>query len=222
MNVAATPRDQLSGAGALVLKLFALVVMVGDHVDWFLLGGSAGFNATWGRSVFPLFAFLLAINLARPDDAGSLALKLVRRLLIFGALAHPAYTLLQGQGLPLNIMFALAAAVAVVGLIARGWPVCALLVFVGAGVFVDYNWLGLAAVVAPWIALRVGAGLYCALALTCVLLSIYCGTAWPFVAVPLLGLALLVEGDAPRWRWLFYVAYPVHLALIAGIASTFG
>lgn len=222
MSALAVPRERLSDAGALLVKLVALTFMVVDHVDLFLYDGALGFNATLGRTVFPLFAFLLAVNLARAPDPVPVVRKLVPRLLVFGVLAQPAYVALQGNALPLNIMFTLAAAVAVVGLAGRRAYLWAVLLFVWAGAPVDYAWLGLGAIVGPWLVLRAGFGFMPALTLACILLSAWCGSPWPFAAVPVLLVATLLDAPAPRWRWLFYVAYPVHLALIAGIASTFG
>lgn len=217
MSAIVAPRERLSDAGALVVKLVALAFMVADHVDWFLHDGALGFNATLGRAVFPLFAFLLAVNLSRSSDPVPVVRKLVPRLLIFGALAHPAYMLLQGHLLPLNIMFTLAAAVAIVACLARGWYVWAALALFWLGAFVDYAWLGLAAVVGPWLVLRAGFGFVPALVLACVLLSAWCGSAWPFAAVPVLLLAMCIHAPAPRWKWLFYAAYPAHLVALVAV-----
>lgn len=208
----------LSDRAVLHLKVFAIVAMVLDHVDTGLLGGAAGWHQTIGRVVFPIFALLLGMNLARIRDNDKLLVSLAPRMAIFGLLAAVPYVYVYGW-LPLNIMFTLAASVLIVALIRQGSVVLAASVCVFAGLFVDYNWCGLAAVVGSWWAIRQGAPLGAvAVYVGAVLLPVN-GNAWALLAAPLIVMGGFIEGAAPRAKWMFYVFYPVHIAVIALVKS---
>jgi hypothetical protein len=209
---------QLSPAAMLGLKLYALAAMVADHADWMLFDGALGFHATWGRTVFPVFAVLLANNVARWGTPQRMTGDLPARMAAFGLLASVPYVYLQGSLLPLNVMFTLAAGVLVCGLIQSRAHLLAAAVFAVAGVFVDYSWVGLLAVMLPWAAFRGYASPLWWFVAACGLLTFINGNLWALAAVPLVAVATYVQGDAPRWKWLFYVAYPLHLAALAAFA----
>ncbi len=123
--------------------------------------------------------------------------------------------------LPLNIMFTLAASMLVVAFIRDGSYLLAFALFAFAGLFVDYTWRGLAAVVGGWWAIRYGVPLgVIALGVGAVLLPVN-GNAWAMLAAPLFVVGAYVDGDAPRARWLFYAFHPAHLAVLA-IAKSIG
>ena len=208
---------QLSPAATFGLKLYALVAMIADHADWMLFAGSLGFHDTWGRTVFPVFAVLLANNLARWGTPDRMTGDLPGRMALFGGIAFGPYVYLQGSVLPLNIMFTLALAVMLCGLLQLRMYWMAGLLGLVAGAFVDYSWFGLLAVVLPWAAFRAGSHALPAFSLACLLLTFVNGSLWALAAVPLLGIAAYVQGHAPRWKWAFYVAYPAHLAVLAVI-----
>lgn len=212
MVTAAERFGGVSDAGLLFIKVAAFVVMILDHVDSFVYGGSLGIHATIGRAVFPAFAAVLGINLARMNVAGMY--RLTRRLLLAGAVAAVPWTLLQGALLPLNVLWSLAAAVVMVTFLRLGSRLGALLVWLPAGLLLDYQWLGLAAVVAAWwIASR---GFHGAFLLAALLVVPFNGSWWSLAVVPLALVAeLLPAGPAPRWKWLFYVGYPAHLVVLA-------
>ena len=110
------------------LKWFALVLMTLDHINKFLCAGALPFVFEAARLVMPLFAFILAYNMARPHSmARDVQLRTFGRLLAFGMLATPPFVVLVGWG-PLNILFTLAFSVtgyALIGiwLLARRAPV---------------------------------------------------------------------------------------------------
>jgi hypothetical protein len=210
------PRIEVAPASTVALKLLALAAMVADHLDWLVLDGALGFHDTWGRAVFPIFAALLALNLSRMDPR-RIPRVLVPRLLLFGVLAAIPYTLLQGAVLPLNIMFTLAAGATLCWLCHRHAYLPAALLFSFCGLFVDYGWFGLLAILVPWALNRVGfnAGLLIAAALVVPVN----GSAWSFAAC-LAGLATgFLPGYAPRLKWLFYAAYPLHLVVLWILAA---
>lgn len=81
------------------VKWLALLCMLLDHVNKYLLAGAEPALFALGRLALPLFGFVLAYNLARP---GALARGAYRRLLprlaAFGALASPSFIALGGLG----------------------------------------------------------------------------------------------------------------------------
>lgn len=79
------------------LKWLALVSMIYDHVVRLLFMGPVLGSATaFGRLAFPLFAFILAYNLARPGVDARVYRRLILRLVGFGFLALPASLYLVG------------------------------------------------------------------------------------------------------------------------------
>lgn len=202
-----------SNAGLLLIKLCAFGVMILDHVDWFLYGGALGIHQTIGRAVFPAFACVLGINLARMNLDGMIRLFL--RLLGAGTLAQLPYAYLQGSWLPLNVLWTLAAAVLVVASVRAGSRLLGAVVLLGAGCIVDYLWFGVGAVVAVWWLASCGAtrGKLLVAALIVVPINL---SLWS-LSVLVLGFAsaLVPPGDAPRLKWLFYVGYPLHLGALA-------
>lgn len=102
-----------------LLKWLAVILMTGDHVAKVIYGGYVPGLSEAGRVAFPLFALVMAYNLAQPGaDVG----KSIRRLALWGVIAQPVHALAFGYWLPLNILltFALCAA-AVHAVNQRGW-----------------------------------------------------------------------------------------------------
>lgn len=202
----------LSDASVLFLKVAALVLMVLDHVDLYGFQGALGAHATLGRVVAPAFALVLALNLGRMDEA-ALSRTLVR-LLVAGALSSPLYWVLQGSALPLNILFSLAVPVAAVLLWRRGSDVLAILFALGAGLYVDYAWCGVAAVLLASVMLQRGFSLFQVSSVVAACFAVWNLSWWSFLVVPLVFLASGLQAAAPRLKWLFYVFYPAHLLLL--------
>lgn len=216
MVTAAERFGGVSDAGLLLVKVVAFVVMILDHVDSFVYGGALGIHATIGRAVFPAFAAVLGINLARMNVDGMN--RLSARLLLAGAVAGVPWTVLQGTLLPLNVLWSLGAAVVMVTFLRLGSKLGAFLVWVPAGLFLDYQWLGLAAVVAAWWTASRSIPHWPFLAAALLVIP-FNGSWWSLAVLPLaLAAALLPAGPAPRWKWLFYVGYPLHLALLVPFA----
>src|SRR5688572_12318717 len=108
--------------------------MVLDHVNKWLYGGALVGASQVARLAFPIFAFVLAHNLARPGALESgVHRRVMQRLAVFGLLATPPFIALVGNYWPLNILFTLLAGSAVVlGLQRRDGPGIALAVAVFA------------------------------------------------------------------------------------------
>lgn len=98
--------DRLAGAPLDLLKLAAVVLMVGDHVDTILLNGSLPELWRLGRIAFPLFCLVAACHLARGSEPGRYA----ATLLLIGIVTQPVYAVaFPYGGTEASILFTLAA-----------------------------------------------------------------------------------------------------------------
>lgn len=204
----------MTSGGRELLKWLALVLMTGDHVLTVFGLGYVPVVSELGRVAFPLFALVMAYNLAQDGaDAG----KSARRLAAWGLVATPAATLAFGQVLPLNVLLTFAAAAGCVwALERRQWALVAFLGLV-APVALDYAWPGVWLVLAAWYWYR-GQGGRPWLAWGCMgLVCAYNGNAWALLALPALRLGH-VAWPIPRSGRAFYVYYVAHLALLVTIA----
>jgi hypothetical protein len=205
----------ISDGAAELLKWSALLAMLVDHVNAAFFDRHAGLPAeVIGRLAMPVFSIVLAYNLARPGVDLSRAL---RRLVLVGALAVPAHAYLFGWlGIwPLNVLLTFAVAVGVIMLVEQGRRVEALVFFLLASCLVEYWHAGVGLVVAFWAYFRGRdtRGLWAGLAL--VGLCLVNVNTWALLALPLVWFSTQAGADVPRLRWAFYVAYPVHLSVIA-------
>lgn len=219
-----TPQAKLSTGALEALKYAALLCMLGDHVNLVLFGRDLPLLDELGRAAFPLFACVFGCNLARPDPAWtSTYRRILRRLLLFGLISMPFSVLAFDRWdlLPLNILFSFAAGLGLVWCLRRNDPVSALVgsvLFLGAGLLVEFYWPGLVLVVAAWacfahpgVATQVFA-LVAASALWFVNGNFYALLAYPVVAA-----VARWSPRLPRNRWLFYAFYPAHLAVLAAL-----
>jgi hypothetical protein len=107
-----------------LIKWFALVLMTGDHVNKYLYNGTFPFLYEAGRVAMPLFVFVSAFNLARPDalQRGVYGRCMVRLGLVGLPAAVPLRGLVSAGWWPLNIMFTLLAITAILYLMEHGGP----------------------------------------------------------------------------------------------------
>lgn len=218
----ALPGLVLSDGGVEALKWLGVVLMTLDHFNKYLLHSAAAPLFDAGRTIMPIFAVVLAYNLARPGtlDRGVYP-RVMQRLAISGALATLPFTALGGLGggwWPLNIMATLLVATAVTYLIERGGAARlggAVALFVIGGAFVEFWWPALAIALGAWSYFRRPSWPAVLLALAGFsALYVINRNLWAFAALPLLLLASRVDLRVPRLRWLFYAFYPLHLAVI--------
>ncbi|MEN5284416.1 MULTISPECIES: TraX family protein [Stenotrophomonas] len=211
---APSSRATLSSGARESMKWLALLSMTGDHVAKVVFGGYVPVVSEFGRIAFPLFALVMACNLAQPGaDLG----KSIRRLSAWGLVAQPLHMLAFGHWLPLNILLTFALAAVAVHALTNNRQ---LLLLVTAGLlpfFVDYQWAGVAFVMLGWIAFRHRA--YWLLAFGFGGLCWVNGNGWALLAIPLILALARVPWAVPRSRWAFYVYYVGHLAVLAAYAQ---
>lgn len=204
------------------LKWIALLLMTGDHVNKYLFNGTNDFLFNAGRIAMPLFVFVLAYNLARPDTLErGVYTRTMQRLALFGVLATPAFIALGGLmsgWWPLNILFSLLALTAILRLCEQrtvGGYVAAAAVFLVAGSSIEFWWPALTFGLAVWC--------YCkrpsCMALTLALIALTAlwfvnNNLWALAVLPILLAASRFTLHIPRLRWAFYTYYPAHLATI--------
>ncbi|AOX64121.1 hypothetical protein BIZ42_19130 [Stenotrophomonas sp. LM091] len=115
----------MTSGGRELLKWIAVLLMTGDHIAKVFYGGDVPVVSELGRIAFPVFALVMAYNLAEP---GADIAKSVRRLAMWAAIAQPAHALAFGHWIPLNVLASFALAASVVWAIRAGrwWFVAAL------------------------------------------------------------------------------------------------
>jgi hypothetical protein len=204
------------------LKWLALLLMVADHINKYLLHDASHKLFNCGRIAMPLFVFVLAYNLARPDSLKSGAqIRTMKRLALFGLLATPPFMALGGLlagWWPLNILFALLSLTAIIYYLEQqtiiGYLIaCA--VFIAGGSSVEFWWPVLAFGIAVWWYCKtpqLSALIIAMVAL--LLLRLINGNDWALAALPVLFLSTAINIPMPRYQWLFYYFYPVHLSLL--------
>src|SRR4051812_41640442 len=108
------------------LKWIALASMFCDHFGRHLLGWG---QDTWvfalGRIAFPLFALVLALNLAREGDRASRAARTARRLAVWCAVAVLPSIWARGQPMLVNVLGTLGLGAAVCWIMASRMPLLA-------------------------------------------------------------------------------------------------
>ena len=208
----------------LALKWLAVVLMVVDHINKFVLQESMPVTFALGRTAMPLFVFVLGYNLARPGALQAGAYKRVLlRLVAFGALSvvpHALMNTLIGGWWPLNIMFTLAVSVLVAWLLEKGGPlpvIGACLVFVFGGALVEFWWPAIAACLFVWAFFKNPSVVYI-VGFAASLLALYFvnGNFWALMALPVILAARAWRWPLPRMKWFFYAFYPLHFLLIWG------
>lgn len=199
-----------------------------DHVNKYLLHDSAPAMFNAGRVAMPIFSMVLAFNLARPGAlAAGVHARVMTRLAIAGAVATLPFVALGGLGWnwwPLNIMFTLLVATAAIKLMDSGHAsagIAAAALLVCGGLLVEFWWPALAVAVATWsYSKRANWPALLLVVAALASLQLINHNAWALAALPVVLLASLVDVRVPKMRWVFYVFYPAHLALIWLIRST--
>jgi len=209
------------------LKWIGLAAMLVDHIGRHLLGhGSDTWIFAVGRLAFPLFALVLALNLARTGDRAARARRTAGRLAVWCAVSVLPSIWARGDPWVVNVLGTLALGAAVCWALesraAPAWRVAGGLGATALGLFCEFGAGGVllvAALHAACVHRHVATALLAAaLLLATARLNVGIGgwMGWPGTLASL-PVALAVRAlplRLPRWQWLFYGFYPLHLALI--------
>lgn len=202
------------------LKWLAVISMTIDHYNRFFLYATNYSAFCIGRLAMPLFAFIFAYNLARPETLErGIYFRVFKRLILFGVLATPAYMAMRGLHhlWPLNIMFMLLIAALLFFLYEKGEPLhiaAAVFLFFIGGTFVEYNWAGLIFCLSCWFYCRNPSILaLVACLLSYLLIDVLNSNHWAMASLPIIIFATQVDCKIPRIAHFFYYYYPVHLTL---------
>lgn len=213
------------------LKWLAMGFMFLDHIGRLLLGyGVESWVFAASRITFPLFALVLALNLARAGDRARRSARTALRLGLWCLVAAGPSILARGEPWLVNVLGSLGLGAALCwALVADEAPALLRIAIAaaaaGAAQFVEFSVPGVLMI--PAIFLWAAHGRADAAVAAVALLGI---TAWlngQFGGVPaLLGtlamvpLAAVVRGlpvSMPRRQDLFYLVYPLHLAAIGAL-----
>lgn len=210
------------------LKWIALASMFLDHFGRHLLGyGQDTWVFALGRIAFPLFAFVLAVNLAREGDRATRAARTARRLALWGAVAVVPSVLARGEPMLLNVLFTLMLGAGLCWVMAseRTWMPLRAGLCVAIAMASWYVEFGLGGVfLIPAIYLWCTERQWGAAVLAAILFFM---TGWlnalnggvpgmlgTLAALPIAWVVRLLPVSVPRLQLGFYLVYPLHLALI--------
>jgi hypothetical protein len=215
------------------LKWIGLASMFVDHFGRLLLGHpDDGWVFALGRLAFPLFALVLALNLAREGDRVARAWRTARRLALWCLVAVPPSIWARGEPMLVNVLGTLALGALLCVLVAMRGQVVVRLVACGAVAFaswhVEFGTPGVFLIPAIflWATERQweAAALAALLLLLTGWLNAMFGGAAAFLAtlatVPIAYAVSRLDWRVARYQFAFYLVYPAHLALIGALKAT--
>lgn len=204
------------------IKWFALVLMVLDHTNKYLLHESNSILFALGRLCMPLFGYVLAYNLARQEKLNTeITGRICKRLLITGLISTPIFIQLGGLAFgwwPLNIMFTLLVATVVIQAIELRRYFIAFILFVALGLFVEFWWFGIGFIVAAWLNIKKPSAIrFSSMVVMCCSLAVVNQNHWALAALFVVILAQYPLLEIKRLKWAFYALYPAHLAILLAV-----
>jgi len=204
------------------LKWLGIVLMTLDHANRYLLAGQVPLLFALGRIAMPLFGFVLAYNLARPGALANAVFKRTRtRLLLYGAIATIPFVALKAPltygWWPLNVLFTLWVGTVLIELLERRRPQRMLVIlplFAFGSLLPEYWHLGTGAMIAAWYWCKQPRGSSLVMWMVpLAALVIINQNFYALLVIPLVYAAQFIELPVPRYRHVFYVFYPAHLAV---------
>ena len=210
----------LADGTAEALKWLALALMVLDHVNKYLYHSALPWVFPIARLSFPLFGFVLAYNLARPETfSNGAAVRTMKRLAIFALVAAIPHIILDGRFFPINILATLLVATGTVYLFEQGglkrWQ--GILVFMAGGCIVEGNWFAVAVCMTAYRYCQSPTVLWLSslMASLAVLGLFINANQWALAVLSVILLAPHFNLKMKRHKHVFYWFYPAHLAVIA-------
>jgi hypothetical protein len=218
----------LSNGSIEILKWIAIFCMVFDHANKALFSDKIQFFIIIGRLALPIFTVVLAYNLSRPGTLKKGAFpRTIKRLVIYGVISTPFY-LLTFNGIfglwPLNVMFMLAILVGIIWIfeLNNKYRLFSIVLFIIGGALVEYWWVGLLCGLSAWLFFKIPNKKTLSLwILSLFLLCAINGNFWTLIAVPVIFLFSNISFDISRNKNVFYIMYPLHLAILAFWKYTF-
>ena len=221
------------GSGTLeALKWLAFICMAIDHLYKFLPVIQLQYVSPLGRLALPLFAFVFGYSLKQFNFQDSLnTRKLLLRLLVTGVIAWFPYTYLTTQGFIFHLtgqnimfMFLLVAIILWINKLPMKYRfLITVPIFLVGGIFVEYLWSGLLITIASYyFAFNPNWKSLSAVIIGLFLLAYVNGGLFAFLVLPLIFCAPLVDLRVQRIKYLFYVLYPLHMAVIIFIRFLMG
>ena len=202
------------------LKMIALVAMVCDHVGLIFFPEWIVFRII-GRISFPIFAYVLVEGFLYTRDIK----KYLFRLGLLSLVSEIPFDLMaSGRVLEFghqNVFFTLTLGILALWLMSRTINPILQLIYAGAIMVVsnllhvDYRQFGVLLIIwfyywrsTKWVK-------YLGAAVIMVLLKGWTGV---YTIPSLIPMLLYNEKQGPKWKWFFYIFYPVHLLVIWGIS----
>lgn len=214
------------------LKWIALASMFLDHFGRHLLGWG---QETWvfalGRIAFPLFALVLGLNLAREGDRAARAARTARRLALWCAVSVLPSIWARGEPMLVNVLGTLGLGAAVCWAIASPAQiflrVAVCMAVAIASWWVEFGLAGVFLVPAIYLWCTQRQPEAALLAGVLFLLTVWLNTSfggWPALLGTLSTLPIAwsmgrLPVRAPRLQFVFYLIYPIHLALIGALKA---
>lgn len=223
----ALPNLTINSGTIEAIKWFALVSMVLDHFNKYVLHESVVAFFNFGRLAMPLFMFVMAFKLARVTDIDAFR-RTSKRLAIYGVIASIPFVALGGLAWgwwPLNIMFTMLVAAMVMYFVEYGGTrnkSLGIALFIVGGAVVEFWWPALAICLAAWP--------YCkkpnwpalvTWVLAVLSLVVINQNYWALASFLIIFSAPYLSFNVPRMRQFFYIFYPAHLIFFWGIMWVF-
>lgn len=222
----------LSNGEMETIKWLALIAMTLDHVNKILFQAQFAWMYHFGRLAMPLFGLVLAYNLAKHDALEShVYQRVMMRIFIIGLVATPFYQVAfhhVGLG-ALNIMFTLGLATCILCLIDKSMNsrnadstsitrALTIALFILGSLFVEGQHIAVVYVLAAWAHSKMQKVWTLLIwILSTASLVLINGNHWAFAAIPIVFIVSKIHFKLPRLKWVFYVYYPLHLAILIGI-----
>ncbi|HSV46858.1 MAG TPA: TraX family protein [Ramlibacter sp.] len=214
------------------IKWLGMASMLLDHIGRHLMGFA---QHSWvfalGRIAFPCFVFVLAVNLAREGDRAGRCARTTLRLGLWGAVAVLPSIWARGDPTTLNVLFTLSLGAALCwaleGTAAVWLRALACVAIAAVAWFAEFGVGGVFMVPAIYLCCTQREPAMALVAALLLLATAWLNTrfgGWPAFAgtlatVPIVWGLRALPVKVPRWQPLFYLIYPLHLAVIGALKA---